>query len=1272
MNRNIMLLGVSLVAAPAIHAATSQPIPDIIVVSDKNYGGSLEHLSDNGLWAVGYGKSQISEESYSFPRLYDLTTKKVTYLFSEEEGNTIAAMTANDVTDDGAIVVGSYDGKPAVWRASTQAWELVENNHVYKDGVIERVTPDGKMAIGTVRLGEGMFATVRVWDLSGDEVKDITPDNLPKPIGPNLSPTEGTYDNTVQQLYAGDLSYDGAYFTGMVNFSYPDECWTFIYDMNARAWRGIAMDVTENGDKYIFSRGVDGVYNANPGSFVGNSHNITGELYSTEDESGIFLYDADANEFKVIPETKGYESAVSDPLGTIYASKSYEGPMRDWFFKTGDYWYDFIQVAQQLWDINWEQQISRDGFGLTGTFTGVSDDGKTLMASDYSASPYVTYLIKLSAPLPEVVADFNLLGDYRVSPANNASFANLREVNVAFDREIDVLGDYSAVSLLDEDGNVMATSVSLQKATGDPKTLTAIFRNRRLEEGKTYTVVFPAGVVSVSGDRGRTNSEIKVTYKGRPDAPVAAISIAPADGSEVSRINANSNPISIRFNAELTPSSNWNDVDFYMPSTLYLVGEDGGKEEIATLQGSITGDVLSLYPLLEQRLAYGSKYQVVIPAGLVSDLSGADPNEEIVINYVGSYVPEGPGIDGVLFEDNFDSGLTNKWMFYDGSADLEPSDLMASWGFTAGMPWWTVRDSNESTVQSAASHSMFKSPDKADAWMVTSILNISDPSAYISFKSQSYRDADDHLKVYVYATDDIYTSLTTSIVDNFRYYGELIYDEAQTPGASEELLEGDWRENVIPLEKYAGKNIYVAFVNDNRNKSAVFLDDVRIAMDMKFAVLNLTPTTVVRESEVEVSGQLQVLSLTDTFSGYSISLLDADGNEVSSLADESVVASNGFKMDFNMPEKLPLQIGKQNKYTLKVTMGDLTQTIGGIVADLATETSKKVVIEEYTGQGCQFCPLGHAAIDWIQKDFPGLVLPIELHSYPGDNFNNEKVQALTSYLGMQAAPTARINRGADIISPMATDSENNYVYKNAGVWYDHVVAELEEMAPANIEVKSVVYDGRNCVADVAVTYALDLENANLNLLLELCEDELMGFQDNGVPYDQPALGEWGANGMYNKGTNIYYYHNVLRNWEGNTYTGTGGLLPSSIEAGVPYSVRMKVVAPQSISDIAKTHVTAMLIDSESGKVLNADRRYTDDPNSVDAIDSALYTMVAVGNTVSVSYPGRLEIAVYSLDGQCLGSAEGYDSASLNMGQSGIAVVTVRTEDGVRHHKVQLR
>ena len=1268
MNRNICALSAALLTGAVAYAATDLPAPKITVVSDKNYGGSYSKLSDNGLWAVGSGKSQIAENADSYPRLYDLTNHQVINLFTDAEASRVPTMEANDVTDDGALVVGSYNGKPAVWTKAANAWQVVEHNHAYKAGSIDRVTPDGRYAIGTLYDGNGMLATVRLWDLSGGTARDITPDNLPKPIGPNLTPTTGTYDSMVQQLYAGDISDDGVYFSGIVNFSYPDDCWTFVYNMNDRTWTGVAMAVTEDGDNYTFERNVPGVMSVEPGNFVGSSHTMCGDIYSTSDNSGIYSYDCDSRQFSTVDESEGYTNGMLDPLGTIYGSKSYEDPMRDWYFKTGGYWFDFAVVAEQLWGIDWKEQYAPDNLGLTGTFTGVADDGKTVVAVDFSMSPYTTYMIQLPEPLPEIVKDFNMLGNYYTTPVNNSSFAMLREVKVTFDREVEVVADFNAVKLLDENGNVVANSISLQSDPGNARTLTALFRNRRLDEGKSYKVVFPAGVVSLVGNRDRVNAEISVSYKGRPNAPVAPVAISPADGSEVSRINATSNPVSLRFNSEIA-----NVGDDAPKMRLYLLDDEGKREEVAVLGGSITGDVLSVYPMLEQRLAYGSKYQIVIPAGVVSDLSGADPNEEIVVNYVGAYVPEGPGSDGVLFEDNFDQGLTNKWMYYDGASDNEPSTLMQSWGFEQGMPWWTVMDNEMATSQSAASHSMFKSPGQADAWMVTSLVNIKDDSAYLSFKSQSYRDVGDHLKVYVYVTDDIYTMLTPSIVDNFRYYGDLVFDEVQYPGKDEELLEGDWVENSISLAKYAGKNIYVAFVNDNRNKSAVFLDDVRLAVEMKFNVLNLTPATVVDKTEIAVEGMIQVVDPNASYNGYSIVLSDADGNKISELADADAVAVNGWKLNFTMPQNLPLTVGKENKYSIAVTLGDKTEVVNASVGDLALQTSKKVVIEEMTGQGCQYCPLGHAAVEWIQKDFPGLVLPIELHTYTGDNLNNEKVQDLCNSLGLQSAPTARVNRKAGSLSPMDLDENGNYVYKNANVWYDHVVSELENMAPADVEVTSVVFDGTNCVADVKVTYALDIEKANANLLLELCEDDIMGFQTNSrYDLDQPALGEWGKGGIYGKPTVLYYYHNVLRNWEGTTFNGTGGLLPDMIEAGVPYEVKMKVAAPKSISDIKKTHVTAMLIDSESGRVLNADRRFTDDEVSVDQIDSQFYSMTVDGRNINIAYPGDLEVQVYSLDGVRIASASGSDAVSLDVeAGNSIALVVVRTADGLRHHKVRL-
>ena len=1270
--KSIGTLAAGLMVGFSALAASNYPAPDINTVIDREYGGALFQMSDNGKWAVGYGKSTTQEEAYSFPRLYNVETKEVTYLFTSTQANTIATMQALDVTDDGQIVVGQLNNRPAIWKAKTQKWSYVTHNDTENSaaGRIDRITPDGRYAIGTVSNGDFMQSNFRLWDLTGDSPVDITPDNLPLPYA-----TDGTIgDSGVKQIYALNIAPDGSSFTCLVNFSFGAAYeWSFIYDMNKKEWTSLGIDVTvDSNGKYKFN------YNSNvmaieDAAYVPGTNLLSGNAYLTDDSSCIYTYNIDTKELKLLDDG-AYEYGATDGNGVVYGSKAYSGPMRDWYYRVGPYWYDWAMVGSQLWDIDWDEQYAHDGIGYTGTFTNVSNDGLTLLVSDYSTSPYQTYVIQLPAPLTEISNEVNLLGNYYVTPIDGASFANLREVKVTFDRDIDIVGDFNAVTLVDSNNEPVAASISLSVDPGNSKAMVATFRNRRLTEGETYKVIIPAGVISVKGDKDRTNAEISVSYKGRPDAPVAPVSISPADGTNVTQINATSNPISIRFNCDI-------DVVDGSGMKLYLLDADNTRTEIATLSGSISGDELSVFPVLEQRLGKGSEYEVVIPAGTVADISGADPNEEIVIHYTGDYVPGINVVDGVIFEDDFDSGMTNKWMLYNGNPTSEPTDEMQGWGFDNGYPWWTVMESYEAIGQSAASHSMFKSPAAADAWMVTSLLNIKDESAYLSFNSQNYQqDKDDVLKVYVYTTDDVYTALTEQIVDNIRYYGDLIYSEVQTPGASESGLSGDWKENVVSLEKYAGKNIYIAFVNDNRNKSAIFLDDVKVALDVKFALLNTTPVSVINKEEVEVSGVLQVMSETETFTGYSIKLLDAQDNQLAEVADANEVASKDWKKEFTMPVKLQTPVGKETSYKLSITMGDVTEVNEFTVQNLAHQTTKRVVLEEMTGQGCPNCPLGHAAVDWLEKDFPGLVLPIEIHTYTGDPWNNARVASLCSSLGMNAAPTGIINRAKNsdgsyfITSPMAIENETHY-YKNAGVWYDYVVAELESMSPADIDITDITYDAntRRYTADIKVSYALDIDNVNHNLLIEICEDGLEGIQDNNrAYYEDAALGDWGKGGIYGQSSVNYTYHNVIRNWSGSTFNGTGGLIPSNVVAGQPYTTQMTVNVPQGVEP-ANTHITAMLIDSQSGKVLNANRMYTRNSSSVAAVADDEAKVVIKGNVINVTANGDIEIEVYTVDGMKIAGAYGQDAVTCDAsGHNGIAIVMVKTAAGVKPYKVMLR
>lgn len=1235
--------------------------PTVSRVNDQS-SASLETLSDNGEWAVGYGKSIIEEIGYSFPKLYNVKTKVTTPLYKNGETEKIAEMMACDVTDDGSIVIGQYDSRPALWHAATSEWTILPvKAQGFNGGKGTHITPDGKYAIGTV-TNPNWNETLVYWDLTGEQPVDITPDNLPLPIS-----MEGVLQQ-YQQIRSCDLSADGSKFIGLVAFSYAGELWSFVYDMETKSWKGIGVDVTETENGYSFSYTDPGYYMIEGGKFRPESNEIYGSAYLEGDIDGVYMYDMDTRKLSIVEDSSDKMFGGVDKYGLIYASTPAQNPSRDWLVKYGKYWYDFKILASQLWNLDWMNDITKDEWGSSGSFVSVSNDGLSLLSNDYTNAPYDSYVIELDENLSELCPKVNLLANYQVSPVNNAAFAILRQVQVLFDRDIEIVGNpINAVTMTDGEGT-NANSVNVVVDPGNSKMLTVTFRNKRLEVGRTYTLTIPEGVVGVAGDPERLNPEIKVNYKGRPQAPVSPVTISPEDGIELERINASSNPIMISFDAEISSVAE-NAGAMY----LYLVNEDGSKERISQLSGSITGNILSIYPVMEQRLAKGSEYEIVIEKNVVADISGADPNEEIVLHYTGSFVPGGD--PRKPFEDNFNDGITlDKWMLYEGDAQ-QPASEPASWGFDAeNYPWWVARDGNESTDMAAVSHSMYEPAGKSDDWMVTNQIYIADDSAVLSFKSQGYRkDVEDKLKVIVYSTEDVYTALTKSIVDNMRYYGDVVYDEVQNPGANEETLAGDWTENVIKLDKYAGKYIYIAFLNENRNKSAVFVDDVMVSIDVDYVLANLTQESALAQDGVTVKGILSVESLTETYKGYELTLEDAEGNVVSTVADPNAELKLGDEISFTFPEALPTAIGKVVKYVIGLKLGDnVTDRLSYTVKNLAVETTKRVVIEEFTGQGCPNCPLGHAALDIIAKDFGDKVIPLAIHTYTGDNFSTPQAVQLTSFLGLTAAPTARVNR-LPVSSPMEIVNDK-YYYKDNGVWYDFVVSELSEYADADVNITSAEFDGEKYNVSVDVTYALDMDNRNVNIFTVITEDGLLGVQDNNrATVEDPALGDWGKGGIYGSNPVLYTYHDVVRTYEGTTCNGTGGYIPASVVGGQAYTANITVADNKRISNPDNTAVTVMLIDANTGLVVNANRARIQ-TSGVDSINADNGSSVEVVNGNLVVRSESYTIAeVYAVDGMKIAAAAGQGEfvADLN-GYRGTVLVTLKNDNGSKTIKLLAR
>ncbi|MCM1369683.1 MAG: choice-of-anchor J domain-containing protein [Candidatus Amulumruptor caecigallinarius] len=1238
--------------------------PVITKVTDREHGASLEALSDNGRWAVGYGKSILSEIHYSFPVLYDVETGVLKKLYTEQEGQTIARMMACDVTNDGETIAGQYDGKPALYHTSTSTWELLPFDNVeWEGGECSQITPDGKYGLGTLEARGRVLATVAYWDFTGETPVAVPLENLPKPIS-----LDGVLNENYRQIYARALSPDGRSFTGLVMFSFAGEDWSFIYNVDSKSWMAFGYDVTEIDDKhYRFTRKTFDGYRISGGQFLHDGSGLFAGSAHNGRESRFYL---DPKNFSIrFDDNVGGWHGAMDNTGTFYSSDEIAYTARNWIFRVGEYWYDFREACRQVWGIDWQNDITKDEYGLTGTFMAVSDDGLTVVADDYSNKPYDSFVIRFSEPLREVAPQIDLLDNYTVTPAGNSSFGLMKEVKVKFDRDIDILGNYNSVKLVDENGNVMANSLSFNHFADDKRTVVTTFRNYRLEAGKTYQVVFPQGSLCVSGDAERKNKEIRISYSGRPDEPVKPLQISPEPNTRIERINASSNPIAVTFDTHIIPVEN--NAGRMM---LYMLNENDEREEICQLSGSITDNVLAIFPVMEQRLARGSRYELVVEANTLCDLSGADPNEEIVIPYEGSYTPDA-SIGAVVFSDNFDGGLSSlNWMIYDGD-ELTPNTEMTSWGFNQMLPWWLARDNVGDTDMCAVSHSMYTAPGQSDDWLVTRQLYINDPTYTLTFKAQSYRNnCGDVLKVYVYATDDVYTALTKSVIERMRNNGDLVYEEVLSPGANEDLLAGDWVDYLISLDKYEGKNIYIAFVNDNNNKSAVFVDDVIVSRDVKMSFVNLTPESGVSVDNVKVSGIIKIESKTDTYKGYSIKVVDNEGKTVSSIANPDEEMAEGWELEFTMPDALPTPVGKVTDYTIDITFGDKNEKTQASFMNLAVATTKKVVIEEYTGQTCPNCPIGHAALEWIEQDFPGQVIPITIHSYPGDTFSTPKAVALQQGLGLEAAPTARVDR-MPVASPMSTTQNEEYFYKNNGLWYDYVVEQLSSLAPADIEITRVDFDGTDYMVDMEVRYALDMDNQNVNILTLICENGLQGVQENNrYTFESPALRGWGRGGEYGQPNVPYVYNDVVRTWEGTTFNGTGGYIPSVVESSKVYAATVKVPNVRWILNNDNTTVTAMLIDSTTGHILNADRKAIHYDSGVQMVSGNAFgpEIKNIGGKVIVTGESEIAVDAFAVDGRHIASAKGNESVCIDLsGTHGVTLIVARTAHGVRTLKLCL-
>ena len=425
---------------------------------------------------------------------------------------------------------------------------------------------------------------------------------------------------------------------------------------------------------------------------------MAGDIRDKDDNIFPMVYNTETGKYKYFNSQEDNDLLICciDNEGNLYGSApGTSSPVRDWRVCVDNVWYPFDLILKQRYGIEYSDYT---GYDNTGTLWSASADTKTL--SSMVSPQGESYVVTMPETMTEACRAINLLNNYTATPTAGSNFSNVAVVKVTFTHEITVLGNKDCAVLKNAEGAVQRKSMGFAVDKTNPKVLIVTFRNTEMKAGEKYTVEIPAGTVALTKNTDKQNDIITINYVGRENVPVKMQSAFPENNAEIARIDNTSNPVILTFDTNISVSDN---------AKASLVQLDGENEKtICSLSVLSNENQVALMPAASQYLYKGSQYKVVLEAGSLTDVSGSSKsaNEQIVLNYTGTYERQISTSDATLFSDNFstpDQSYKN-FMRYEGDHNT-PTAAMKKIGFDKdNTPWlFKAKDNNDSKNYFAAS-----------------------------------------------------------------------------------------------------------------------------------------------------------------------------------------------------------------------------------------------------------------------------------------------------------------------------------------------------------------------------------------------------------------------------------------------------------------------------------------------------------------------------------------------------------------------------------------
>lgn len=243
-----------------------------------------------------------------------------------------------------------------------------------------------------------------------------------------------------------------------------------------------------------------------------------------------------------------------------------------------------------------------------------------------------------------------------------------------------------------------------------------------------------------------------------------------------------------------------------------------------------------------------------------------------------------------------------------------------------------------------------------------------------------------------------------------------------------------------------------------------------------------------------------------------------------------------------------------------------------------TPANRNVILEEFTGRNCQYCPDGHAIANQITASNPGRFWAVNVHAggyapttYP--NFNNPESSAILGGFNVDGFPSGVVNRST-------ADGQNR------GAWSTLANQQMNQAAECNIGGIVIVNPtSRVATITVEVYYTGNSAVDENYLTVAMLQDSILGSQSGGST--------WNPGQMIG---NQYVHMHILRDMITNTWgdaispTTQGTLITRTYEYEIPETIG----TPNGVAvDLNNIHFLAWVSERYQGTptrpILNANQ-----------------------------------------------------------------------------------